>query len=267
MESSPAQIEEYCRLATEALEESNRDMHRILLYTEDPQDKADPQNLAVACMYAAIIQSARDCLILLEKRSGSAVACLLRSIVESYVDLCAVIIDGKYIDRMMATFYSEKERMFKSFGRGDDIPFDARMLDTTVELEKVAAELATIESRGQKPLKVDERFDCGERWGIYEWIYWQLCLRNQNNIGALEKRHVQRITDDLQVLMVEESDPSELAIYYDALAWLLIDSAIRVHEFLKTGVSSRYENQLRELLTFRYSVLQKGALPPSSSGS
>lgn len=267
MQPSPAQIEEYRRLATEALEESNRDMHRILLYTEASRDKADPQKLAVACIYAATIQSARDCLILLGKRSGSTVACLLRSIVESYVDLCAAIIDEKYIDRMMATFYQEKRRMLKSFGRGEDIFFDPDIPDPTAELDNVSAELTTIESRGQKPLKVDERFDCGERWGIYEWIYWQLCLRNQNNIGALEKRHVQRITDDLQVLMVEESDPSELAIYYDALAWLLIDSAIRVHEFLKTGVSSRYENQLRELLTFRYSVLQKGALPPSSSGS
>ena len=267
MESSPAQIEEYCRLATEALEESNRDMHRILLYTEDPQDKADPQNLAVACMYAAIIQSARDCLILLEKRSGSAVACLLRSIVESYVDLCAVIIDGKYIDRMMATFYSEKERMFKSFGRGDDIPFDARMLDTTVELEKVAAELATIESRGQKPLKVDERFDCGGRWGIYEWIYWRLCLRNNNNIAALEKRHLQRVANDLQVLVVEESDPSEIAVYYDALAWLLIDSAIRVHGFLMTGLVTGYENQLRALRTLRSAVPEERALPASSTDS
>jgi hypothetical protein len=47
----------------------------------------------------------------------------------------------------------------------------------------------------------------------------------------------------------------------------LIDPAIRVHEFLKTGLVTGYENQLRELLTFRYSVLQKGALPPSYTGS
>jgi hypothetical protein len=267
MQPSPAQIEEYSRLATEALEESNRDLHRILLYAEDPQDKADPQKLAVACMCAAIIQSARDCMILLEKRSGSTVACLLRSIVESYVDLCAAIIDGKYIERMMATFYSEKERMLKSFGRGEDVLFDADTLDPTVELKKVSAELAAIEARGQKHLKVDERFDCGERWGIYDWIYWQLCLRSQNNIVALENRHLKRVADDLQVLMVEESELSELAIYYDALTWLLVDSAIRVHGFLMTGLVTGYENQLRALLTFRCSVLEKGARPPSSTGS
>src|ERR1039458_483097 len=174
MKPSPAQIEEYRRLTTEILEESHRDMHRILLYAEDPQDKADPQKLAVACMCAAIIQSARDCMILLEKRSGSTAACLLRSIVESYVDLCAAILDGKYIDRMMATFHSEKQRMLKSFGRGEDILFDAEIVDPTVELEKVSAELATMEARGQNPLKIDERFDYGGRWGIYEWIYWQL---------------------------------------------------------------------------------------------
>ena len=50
MELSADQIEEYCRLANGALEESNRDMHRILLYTEDPQDEGDPQTLAVACI-------------------------------------------------------------------------------------------------------------------------------------------------------------------------------------------------------------------------
>ena len=47
----------------------------------------------------------------------------------------------------------------------------------------------------------------------------------------------------------------------------LIHPAIRVHEFLKTGLVTGYENQLRELFTFRYSVLQKGALPPSYTGS
>ena len=88
--------------------------------------------------------------------------------------MCAAIIDGKYIDRMMATFYFEKQRMLKSFGRGEDILFDAEMPDPTVELEKVSAELATMEARGQNPLKIDERFDYGGRWGIYEWIYWQL---------------------------------------------------------------------------------------------
>jgi len=267
MEPLPAQIEEYRRLTTEAWEEASRDMHRILLYTEHPQDKVDAQKLAVACIHASIMQSARDCLVLLEKRSGSSAACLLRSIVESYVDLCATIIDAKYMDRMMATFYQEKHRMLKSFGRGEDILFDADMPDPTTELEKVSAELATLEARGQKPLKIDERFDCGERWGIYEWVYWQVSLRNHNTLASLEKRHAQRIAADLKVLMVEESDPSELAIYFDALAWLVIDSAIRVHDFLKTGVVSGYENQLRGLLTFRNSVLEKGALPSSSTGS
>jgi hypothetical protein len=75
------------------------------------------------------------------------------------------------------------------------------------------------------------------------------------------------VADDLQVLIVEESEPGELAICYDALAWFLIDSAIRVHEFLKTGLVTGHENQLRALLTFRYSVLKTGALPASSTGS
>jgi hypothetical protein len=66
-------------------------------------------------------------------------------------------------------------------------------------------------------------------------------LRNQHNIVGLEKRQLNRVTDDLRVLMVEESDALELAIYYDALAWLLIDSAIRAHRFLKSDVVSAYE--------------------------
>ena len=237
------------------------------MYTEEPQEEADPQKLAVACIYASIIQSARDCLVLLEKRSGPTVTCVLRSIVESYVDLCAAIIDGKYIDRMMATFYSEKQRMLKSFGRGEDKFFDAEMPDPTADLEKVSAELATMAARGQNPLKVDERFDCGWRWGVFEWIYWKLCLRNPNDIAALENRYLKRVAEDLQALVVDESDAAELAIYYDALTWFLIDSAIRVHGFLKTGAVTGYENQLRDLLTFRHAVLEKRALPASSTGS
>jgi hypothetical protein len=267
MAPSPAQIEHYRRLAAEALEESNRDMHRILLYTENPQDEEDPQKRAVASIYASIIQSAGDCMVLLERLSGSTVACLLRRIVESYVDMCAAIIDGKYIDRMMATFYSEKRRILQSFGRGEDIQFGTDTLDPGAEIERVSAELAKIEARGQSPLRIDERFNSGGRWEIYDRIYWQLCLRNLTSIIALQKRHLQRVADDLQVLTVEESEPSEIAIYYDALTWLLIDSAIRVHTFLKTGVATGYDNQLRALLTFRSAVLEKSALPSSFTGS
>jgi hypothetical protein len=259
LEPTPARIEEYRRLVAEVLDDSVRDMSHMLF------DKEDAQHSCLATIYATIIQSARDCMIVLSQPSVTAVGGMLRSIVESYADLCATINDKDYVKRLIATFYQEKLRLMRNMRRAPTNAFHedlAKHFDTDAEQVKVSAELAAL---GVEPLKIHERFAAGGLQEIYESLYWQLCLQGHNNVSALQGRHIRGTSDEYQIVLFQNNRPSELAMYFDVLSAVLTDCAIRVHGFLDTKVLPRYEKRVLALRAFRDAVHAEVTTPPAGT--
>jgi hypothetical protein len=256
MQRTIEHLAEYHRLTKQAIDESLRDM-RVMLF-----DKEHPQHLNVVCIYATIVQSACECMVLLEKSSSiTAVAGMLRSIVESYADLCASIAHPRYVERMIATFYDQKLRLLASMRRSPDNPFHsdmAKQLDPQAEHTKVTAELAVFKARGQEPLKAHERFGLGDLKHIYESIYWNLCLQGHNDVSTLQRRHLKGEGANLEVVVFRENEPGEIALYFDALSSVLIDCASRIHAFFDTKMRGHYETRSKELQTFREAVHARG---------
>jgi hypothetical protein len=259
LEPTSARIEEYRRLVAEVLDDSLRDM-RVMLF-----DKEDAQHSCLATIYATIVQSAHDCMIVLSQPSVTAIGGMLRSIVESYADLCATINDRDYVKRLLATFYQEKLRLVGNMRRSPTNAFHedlAKHFDTDAEQEKVSAELTAL---GVQPLRIHERFAAGGLQEIYESLYWQLCLQGHNNVAALQGRHIRGTSDKYQLVLFQENRPSELAMYFDVLLAVLTDCAIRVHGFLDTKIQSGYEKRVLALRKFRDAVHADVTAPPQAT--
>jgi hypothetical protein len=214
-------------------------------------------HVTIACIYATIIQSARECSRLLSAPTIT-VGGTLRGIIESWSDLSAVIKDGGYVNRMLATFLFEKQRYIKSMLKSPNNPFFVEMIkhiDPSVEKAKVMAELTALESAGYKPLTNAGRLKAGDITDIHEGFYWQLCLHSHNNAGALEIRHIVRTGGEFEVMLCNPNSTIELVNYFDPLIVILFDSTIKVHSFFKTGIAPKYEGRRKEFDTFRKAVL------------
>jgi hypothetical protein len=82
-------VDEYRRLLDGVLSAMRRDLSLATF------DHGVPQQLTVACLYATIYESALESRDLLKNASVTTVGGVLRSVLESYADLCAVIIDPR----------------------------------------------------------------------------------------------------------------------------------------------------------------------------
>jgi hypothetical protein len=197
--------------------------------------------------------------------AGAGIGGMLRSIVESYADLCATINEKDYVKRLIATFYQEKLRLMRNMRRAPTNAFHedlAKHFDTDAEQAKVSAELAAL---GVEPLKIHERFAAGGLQEIYESLYWQLCLQGHNNVSALQGRHIRGTSDEYQIVLLQNNRPSEFAMYFDVLSAVLTDCAIRVHGFLDTKVLPRYEKRVLALRAFRDAVHAEVTTAPAGT--
>ena len=246
----PTQLARYRDLLTQVLEKSVGDLPLV------DSDGESAQHLAILVIYCTIVQSAQESAILFGQLTTAIVAGIIRSILESFADLNAVINKGSYAERMLATFHNEKIRLLKSMRRSPDNPFHIDLsghINPESELPKVLAELHEITDRGHRPLQQDDRFSAAgpEVEHLYGTYYWQLCLQGHNNIAILEKRHITRVGDRLHVTIFAASDPEDVMGQIDSLTAILINSSIRVHSFFLTGRRLQFEKMLAALNALR----------------
>lgn len=123
--------------------------------------KQNGQQVVLACLYSTILQSTRECLMLMSKPTLT-LPSVLRTITEAYADLRALIIDGDHAQRMIATFLAGKRRNLRSMISSTDNPFHrdvAQHLDPTIELPKVEQKLMDLEALGHRPMSNRDRFE------------------------------------------------------------------------------------------------------------
>jgi hypothetical protein len=211
------------------------------------------QHIALACLYCTILQSVKECCSLLAQPTITAPA-VIRTIVESHADLCALIRDEHYVERMLATFYREKKRHLTSMLSSPNNPYHADVatkIDPSVELKKVNAELADLKGRYYSPMRTEDRFEFAGLGDIYGSYYWQLCLDSHNSAIALETRHVVRNGEKFELVAVKPNSASDVWGYLDVMTALLLDSSIKLHQFLKSAVADAYLKGHQELTALR----------------
>jgi hypothetical protein len=213
--------------------------------------KQNGQHLILACLYSTIMQSSRECLLLMMQPTIT-LPSVLRSVVEAYADLRAMIIDVDHGQRIIATFEKEKRRHLRSMINSTDNPYHldvAQHIDPRIELAKVDAELARLTALGHRPMDNKSRFEWAGLVAEYESYYWLLCLEGHNSVTALEARHVIRKENgDYELIATKDANsPEEICRWCDALSRILIDATMRLYGFLGIKRLGQCEEDLRQI--------------------
>jgi hypothetical protein len=211
------------------------------------------QHLALACLYSTILQSVTECVTLLSKPTIT-VPAVIRTIVESYADLCALVKDKRHANRMLATFCKEKKRHLTSMLNSPDNVYHkdvATKINATVELRKVMSQLAKLKTRKHLPMLTEHRFQFAGLDDIYRTYYWQLCLEGHNSLRVLEERHIVQTGDRLNLVLVKPNSAEDLWGWIDCLAAFLLDASVKLHKFLRSGAAKEYRKAWKELRSLR----------------
>jgi hypothetical protein len=199
-------------------------------------NKHNPQHFVMVCLYGTILQSGSDCYRLMQEPTVT-VAGVLRSILESYADLCALARDPDHAKKMLATFRDEQRKHLEDMIRSQDNPFHAdvaRQLDAEGKLEEILGDLRSLQESGHLPLSVYDRFVRADLADLYRTLYWQLCLQAHNNIIALERRHVRHTGDaDFEIDVFSENDDDEIRAYCDSLGGILVQGTRKFFETVR----------------------------------
>src|SRR5258707_14569808 len=107
--SSPPIIGEYRRLLGLILADAEHDHLQL--------GGGGEQNAPPIAVYLTILQSANEAALLLQQPTITTGG-ILRSIVESYADLCALVTTPEYAARMLATFYEQNSKLYRDMLRG-----------------------------------------------------------------------------------------------------------------------------------------------------
>jgi hypothetical protein len=216
-------------------------------------NKEEAQHLALACLYATLVQSTRECLLLISEPTVTLPA-VLRSILEAFADLRALIKDPAHGERMVATFEHEKKRLLKNMLMSSSNPYHEGLLqkiDASAELQKVEAEITRLRLLGYKQMSNRERFEWADLEHEFESIYWLLCLDSHNSLSAIERRHLIWEGEDYELIAAKENHVEQICKWCDVLARILVDATIRLYGLLGISRVGGFEEDLSDLARIR----------------
>jgi hypothetical protein len=212
-----------------------------------------PERGVLAGVYFTIVHSGAECAGLLAQPTITAGG-VLRGILESFADLCALVQSPDYVRRMLATFYDQRRALFADMLRDPTNPFHAdlaRRCDPVAQLADVTRLLDIQKTAGFPPYTNFERLTCGDLRHEYRSLYWQLCLESHNSISAIEARHVEQTDEGVSLSLFNGNRPGELLKYYDSLTSIIIEASLKVHSLVSSQQVARWEAWQIELRRWR----------------
>jgi hypothetical protein len=237
-------ISRYQEMLQEILRDAEQDFDHLTFSAESG---------VLGAVYLTIMQSAAECAGLLN-RPTITVGSVLRGILESFADLCALVQAPSYVRRMLATFYDQKRVLYTDMLRDPANPFHADLAqrcDPAAELAHVTRLLELQKADGFMPYSNFERLVCGDLKHEYRSLYWQLCLESHNSISAIEARHVEQTADGVSLGLFKGNGPGELLKYYDSLTSMIIEASLRVHSFVGSQQVAHWQGWQTQLKQWR----------------
>lgn len=217
-------------------------------------DKGRSQHVAAMCLYATILQSIGECYRLMDWPTVT-VPGIMRSVLESYADLSAVIANPDYPKKMLATLYEEQRKYLQDVIQEPQNPFHAKLaakIDPKEELSKVTSLLYHLRQQGHASLCIKDRLDAAGLANIYRTVYWELCLHGHNNLAVLESRHIRPTgATQFEIDAFAENSAHQLGTSYDTLTGMLTDSSRRLYRLLEFSPPAEFNQRVEEFEHFR----------------
>jgi hypothetical protein len=247
--TEPAEVlAHYRQMLSRVLRDAEQDLDHLTFSAEQGM---------LGAVYLTIVQSAVECAGLMARPTVTAGG-VLRGIVESFADLCALVQSPQYVRRMLATFYDQKRILYADALRDPTNPFHAdlaRRCDPAAELAEATRLLDIQKAAGFMPYNNFERLVCGDMKHEYRSLYWQLCLESHHGISVLQARHVEETADGVSLGLLKSNKPTEMLKYYDSLTSMIIEASLRVHRLVGSHQLARWQTWQTELRQWRGQIL------------
>jgi hypothetical protein len=161
----------------------------------------------------------------------------LRTLVEAFVDLEAVVADETHVDVMEVTALHQKRKILESAVERD-IPSKflgriAKYAEAADQLESVRSRLAELKARGIGRLRQPERFRRAGALDFYEGPYALLCDHAHNNVNVLASRHFREVEDNPTVFFTSPMTDEEVLLVVDTACGMSARSAQDVKRLIE----------------------------------
>jgi hypothetical protein len=222
--------------------------------TDIPHTPIKQADFILASVYLTILQSTIEAATLLREPTTITIGGVLRSILESYADLCALAKNPMYARRMLATLYDQRCRMFQDMLSNTANEYHAslgKQINPAAELAVSAKQLAAERTAGFHPLSNFDRLAEADLKNEYRSLYWQLCMESHNSIASIESRHIVDHNGIHSLVLAQDNHPGSMLKYYDSLISMLIESNLQLHSRTNSPGLPRWQTWQRDLREFR----------------
>jgi len=216
-------------------------------------DKKHPRHLHLVGLYGTLIELTGSLLTLIERKHGTGVPPIFRSILEAYIELKNLHEKAEYGYHMDASYYDQWIKVLKE-AKNKPNPYlksIAEIENLDEQIQKFEQELTELKKKGYNPLKVFERFERASMVDEYRSLYNFLSNDAHSNIRALVNRHLEIHENDFTVVYYKDEPLEGFLTYLDSVAGLLMDASIRIHGFFETGSIGEIERLRQELNEIR----------------
>lgn len=223
--------------------------------------KASKRTFTLAGVYLTILKSTIEAADIMRTGTSVTIGGTVRSILESYADLCALAKDPLFARRMLATLYKERCRLFQDMVNRPTNQYHASLaqqIDPVAELAAATLQLANEKADGFEPLDNYQRLDAAGLSNEYRSLYWQLCMESHNNIATIEQRHIDTSNGNAVLVLERTTSPGTMLKYYDSLISMLIEASILVHTQAKSPQVARWVQLQGRLRAYRAANLPTG---------
>ena len=216
-------------------------------------DKRNTVDLHRMALYGSVLEFTRGLCTLLKFDARLGAPSLFRSFLEAAVELTNLLEDPGYVDNMDA---SHKEQWLKVLqeakdGRNPYLESITNVPELTAQIEKEAAELEALRSRGRGPLSVFDRFRKAKMEEEYRSLYNFLSCDAHSNIRALISRHITVNDNDFQVVYYKDEPLESFISILDSSAGLLLQLSEKMHANYESGKGNDVKSMFDELAAQR----------------
>jgi hypothetical protein len=191
-------------------------------------------------LYGSIVELYAGCLELAESDGATAgIPVLLRSMFEALVDVDNRLRDAAYVERMEAANLNQILKLLDDERSNPLVEGLQARRDVAAETAAVRTRLAELTAKGATELSLSTRCTRVDRGREYRSFYRLFCLDSDNNIAALEGRHVER-TDEggARVSIFGSPDPASVRRRISFGAGFLLEAAMMISLAFRLDVTA-----------------------------
>lgn len=157
---------------------------------------------------------------------------LVRSFIETYIDMKLISEDIKFIDPLILKADKEEKKKLNGLLKGENISKkDIELLSNALsKLEKAIEDRSVLISKDYKIQSISDKFKKLDMSWFYETQYNELCAFSHNEILKIEQRHIKYIGDSTVILNhLSKNQPEEINRIITITESFLVDALTTVN--------------------------------------